>query len=135
MRAAPTREDLANFMDTMHEMAYAMREQAAATHQMMDQLDKWLEAGHGGNLHGLGNPHGLGADLDYLKFAEFRKANLPNFRGVFDPDKANEWVKAMEKVFSILDCTDHQKVTFATYMLEADAEFWWNGVRRLLEES
>ena len=61
--------------------------------------------------------------------------NLPSFLGPYDPDKADEWIKAMEKVFSVLDCSDHQKVTFATYMLEADAEFWWNSVRRVLEES
>ena len=41
----------------------------------------------------------------------------------------------MEKVFSILACTNHQKVAFATYMFEADAKFWWNSVKRLLEES
>ena len=74
-------------------------------------------------------------ELEYLKFTEFRKVNLPSFRGVFDPDKANEWIKAMEKVFSVLDYTDHQKAAFAAYMLEADTEFWWNGVRWLLEES
>ena len=62
-------------------------------------------------------------DLEYLKFAEFRKANQPSFKGVFDLDKADEWNKAMEKVFSVLDCTDHQKVAFATYMLEADTGF------------
>ncbi|XP_027343014.1 uncharacterized protein LOC113855579 [Abrus precatorius] len=49
-------------------------------------------------------------DLEYLKFAEFRKANPPNFRGAFDPDKADEWIKAMEKVFYVLDYTDRQKV-------------------------
>ena len=41
----------------------------------------------------------------------------------------------MEKVFSVLACTDYQKVAFATYMLEADAEFWWNGMQQLLEDS
>ena len=41
----------------------------------------------------------------------------------------------MEKVFFVLDCIDHQKVAFATYMLEADAKFWWNIVKRLLEGS
>ena len=41
----------------------------------------------------------------------------------------------MEKVFSILAYTNHQKVAFATYMLEADAEFQWNAVKRLLEGS
>ena len=84
---------------------------------MMDQLGRRPEAGHGGN------PHGPGVDLDYLKFAEFRKLNPPSFRGVFDPDKADEWIKAVEKIFAILDCTDHQKVNFTTFMLEANAEF------------
>ena len=128
-QAVPTPEGPSEFMDTLREMAYAMREQAAAAHQMMDQLGRQPGAGHGANQNG------LGVDLEYLKFTEFRKANPPSFRGAFHPDKVNEWVKTMEKVFSVLDCTDHQKVAFATYMLEADAEFWWNGVKRLLEES
>ena len=106
-----------------------MREQAVAATQMMGQLGRQPKVGPGANHNG------PGVDLEYLKFVEFRKANPPNFRGAFNPDKADEWVKAMEKVFSFLDCTDRQKVTFATYMLEADAEFWWNGVRRLLEGS
>ena len=91
--------------------------QAAAAHQMMDQLRRRPKAGHEGN------PNGPGMDLEYLKFAEFRKVNSPSFRGAFDLDKADEWVKAMEKVFSVLNCMDHQKVALATYMLEADAEF------------
>ena len=65
-------------------MAHAMREQVAAAHKMMDQLGRQPEASHGGN------PHSLGADLDYLKFAEFRKANPPSFRGAYNPDKADE---------------------------------------------
>ena len=96
---------------------------------MMDQSGRRPKADHGGN------PHGLGADLDYLKFAKFRKANPPSFREAYNLDKADEWIKAMEKIFSVLDCSDHQKVSFATYMLKADAEFWWNSVRRLYEES
>ena len=73
--------------------------------------------------------------MEYLKFIEFRKANSPSFRGAFDPDKAEEWIKAMEKVFSILAYIDYQMVAFATYMLEADVEFRWNGIKRLLEDS
>ena len=128
-RTIPTPEDPADFMDTLREMAYAIREQAAVAHQMMDQLGRQLRASHGGN------PNGPGLDLEYLKFAKFQKAKLASFRGAFHPNKANEWVKVMEKVFSILDCTNHHKVAFATYMLEVDAKFWWNGVKRLLEES
>ena len=33
----------------------------------------------------------------------------------------------------MLACTEEQKVAFATYILEADAEFWWVGTKRLLE--
>ena len=64
-------------------------------------------------------PNGHEVDLEYLTFGEFQKANPPSFRGAFNPDKAEEWIKAMEKVFSILACTNYQRATFATYMLEA----------------
>ena len=76
-QTAPTPEDLADFMDTLWEMAYAMREQAAAAHQMMDQLGRQLGAGHGGN------PNGLGVDLEYLKFAKFQKVNPPVLKELF----------------------------------------------------
>ena len=97
----PTHEEPTKFMDTIREMTYAIREQVATVHQMMDQLGRQPEAGLERN------PNGPRVDLEYLKFAKFRKANPPSFSGVFQPDKADEWIKAMEKVFSILDCTDH----------------------------
>ena len=64
-----------------------------------------------------------------------RKLSHPVFRGAFNPNKAEEWVKAIEKIFSVLACTEYQKVAFATYMLEVNAEFWWTRARRLLEGS
>ena len=116
-------------MDMLREMAYAMREQVATAHQMMDQLGRQPEGDHGGN------PNGPEVDLEYLKFAEFRKVNPPSFRGAFDPDKVEEWIKIMENVFSVLACADYRNVAFATYILEVDAEFWWNGMKWLLEDS
>ena len=35
-----SQEEFTEFMDTMQEMAYAMLEQAAVAHQMMDQLGR-----------------------------------------------------------------------------------------------
>ena len=104
-------------MGMLREMAYAMREQATAAHQMMDQLGSKPDVSQGGNLNG------LEVDLEYLKFAEFWKANPPSFRGAFDPNNADERIKAIEKVFSVFAYTDNQKVAFAAYMMEADAEF------------
>ena len=62
---------------------------------MMDQLGRQPEEGHERNLNG------LEVDLRYLKFAKFKKANLPSFKGAFNPNKAEEWIKAMEKVFLV----------------------------------
>ena len=39
-RTMPAQEEPNEFMDTMQEIAYAMREQATAVHQMMDQLGR-----------------------------------------------------------------------------------------------
>ena len=39
----PAQEESTKFMDKMREMAYAMREQAAAATQMMGQLGRQLE--------------------------------------------------------------------------------------------
>ena len=36
----PAQEDPTDFMDTMREMAYAIREQSAAAQQMIDQLGR-----------------------------------------------------------------------------------------------
>ena len=65
-------------------MAYAMREQATAAYQMMEQMGRQPEESQGGN------PNRAEINLEYLKFAEFRKANLLSFRGAFNLDKAEE---------------------------------------------
>ena len=80
-----------------------------------------------------GHNDGAEIDLEYLKFAKFRKANPPSFRGAYNPDRPDEWIKAIEKIFMVLAYTKESKGAFATYMLEADAEFWWVGTKRLLE--
>ncbi|XP_043694199.1 uncharacterized protein LOC122644895 [Telopea speciosissima] len=39
----------------------------------------------------------------------------------------------MEKIFRVLECTDHQKVTCATFMLQGEANMWWKTFRKILE--
>ena len=84
LQAGPAPEDPTDFIGTLWEMTYTMREQVVTTHQMMDQLGRQPKNGHGGNHNG------LEVDLEYLKFVEFRKANPPSFKGAFNPDKAKE---------------------------------------------
>ena len=68
-----------------------------------------------------------------MRFAKFHKVNLPSIRGTYDPNAAGAWIKEMEKIFSILTYTKEQKISFFAFILKVDAEFWWNGIRNLME--
>ena len=46
---------------------------------------------------------------------------------------AEQWIRQIEKIFEVQDCTTDQRVALATYMLEGEAELWWKGARGLLE--
>ncbi|KAK7350011.1 hypothetical protein VNO77_08020 [Canavalia gladiata] len=93
---------------------------------MIDRMDRQSENHEGTANTSVANP-------DRVKFTEFRKMNLPSFKGTLNHDKADDWIKAIEKVFGIIECDEEKKETYVAYMLEADAEFWWMGARRLLE--
>nr|XP_025652087.1 uncharacterized protein LOC112748095 [Arachis hypogaea] len=110
----------------MKEMAKAMKEQAHATTLMAQQLST-------GDRDP--NTPRLEEGQTRTTFADFKKIGPPEFRGALDPDKAEEWLTEMEKVFTIFPCTKVQQVNYATFMLKADAEFWWEGARRLLEDA
>jgi hypothetical protein len=43
----------------------------------------------------------------------------------YDPEGAQKWLEAMEKIFDAMRCSETQKVTLATYMLHEDASYWW----------
>ncbi|XP_050895188.1 uncharacterized protein LOC127101788 [Lathyrus oleraceus] len=48
---------------------------------------------------------------------------------------AQEWLKAIEKIFRVMNCSNAQKVQFDTYMLEKEAEDWWhNTIQRFNED-
>ena len=106
-----------------------MREQSTAAHHMMEQMERRSKE----NLDG--HNGGVEIDLEYLKFAEFWKVNMPSFRGTYNLDQADGWIKAIKKVFTMLPYTEQRKVAFATYILEVDAKFWRTSTKRLLESA
>ena len=55
----------------------------------------------------------------------FQAMNPPRFNGTLDPDLAEHWVKEIERVFRVMQCTDQEKVLLATFQLEKDARAWW----------
>ena len=57
--------------------------------------------------------------------AAFMKEKPPSFQGGADPEAAASWVQELEKIFAFLECTDAEKVRFATYLLKEGAYRWW----------
>ena len=72
---------------------------------------------------------------EFRALEKFQRNNPPIFEGEHEPDKAQAWLKAIEKIFRVMNCTDAQKVQFGTHKLEKEAEDWWNNtVQRFDEE-
>ncbi|XP_061336378.1 uncharacterized protein LOC133283530 [Gastrolobium bilobum] len=63
----------------------------------------------------------------------FRKHKPPSFDGSYDPIAAARWIQTLDKIFRVMQCTDPQKLMFATYMLERDAHEWWMNISQVYE--
>ncbi|XP_058784046.1 uncharacterized protein LOC131658809 [Vicia villosa] len=50
-----------------------------------------------------------GDDDEYRALGKFQKNNPPTFEGEHEPDKAQAWLKAIEKIFRVMNCTDAQR--------------------------
>ena len=61
---------------------------------------------------------------EFRNLGRFLKNNPPTFKGRYDPDGAQIWLKEIEKIFRVMTCTEAQKVQFGTHMLSEEAENW-----------
>ncbi|KAF1870766.1 hypothetical protein Lal_00002665 [Lupinus albus] len=64
---------------------------------------------------------------------EFCKRNPCQFHEGFAPDAALEWIQGIEQIFRAMNCSETQKLAFATYLLGTEAENWWEFTRRQME--
>lgn len=64
----------------------------------------------------------------------FLKGKPTQFGGDFNPKGAEKWLQEIENIFSFTYCREKRRVGYATFMLTGDAEAWWRGKHRLLEE-
>ena len=63
----------------------------------------------------------------------FRRLRPPTFYGTTDPMVAESWIMQLEKTFSVLCCTDEQRVQWATFVMEGPAKHWWRAAQRQRE--
>ncbi|XP_058784805.1 uncharacterized protein LOC131659664 [Vicia villosa] len=65
--------------------------------------------------------------------ATFQRENPPVFKGTRDLDGVLTWLKEIERIFRVIDCTPDQKVRYETHMLVVEADVWCLETRQRLE--
>ncbi|CAN6240158.1 unnamed protein product [Urochloa humidicola] len=60
------------------------------------------------------------------KHQEFMSHRPPTFSHSADPLDADDWLKTVEKMLSIAQCNDREKVLYASGRLEGTAGDWWD---------
>jgi hypothetical protein len=60
------------------------------------------------------------------KHQEFMSHKPPTFFSSQDPLHADDWLKSVEKMLNIAQCTDREKVLYASGHLTSPAANWWD---------
>ncbi|KAF5459719.1 hypothetical protein F2P56_019641, partial [Juglans regia] len=66
-------------------------------------------------------------------FEQFNRTHPPTFDGRVDSNATEDWIQDIEEIFSVLECTDQQKVRFAAFKLIGEAKRWWNSEKAIRE--
>ena len=77
----------------------------------------------------LANQGGGAGAAAYQGIDRFQRNDPPSFKGGYDPEGAEEWVREIEKIFDVIACEEDQKVRFAAYVLIEEAGHWWENTR------
>nr|XP_004515606.1 uncharacterized protein LOC101495319 [Cicer arietinum] len=64
---------------------------------------------------------------------DFRRHDPPKFHGDVDLEKADKWLREVEKIFEVIRFPPEVKVNYATYLLLSDAEYWWRSTKLMME--
>jgi hypothetical protein len=60
------------------------------------------------------------------KHQEFMSHKLPTFASSPDPLHADYWLKLVDKMLNIAQCSDREKVLYASGRLTGPAADWWD---------
>ena len=76
---------------------------------------------------------GAGANGEVMMLETFLRNHPPTFKGRYDPDGAQMWLKEVERTFRVMQCSEVQMVCFGTHMLAEEANDWWVSTQPILE--
>ena len=60
------------------------------------------------------------------RMSEFLRIRPPTFSSSVEPMDADDWLRAIGKKLDILQCTDRERVLFASHQLNGPASEWWD---------
>jgi len=81
----------------------------------------------------VGQQHNASGNDGVRMLETFLRNHPPTFKGRYDPDGAQTWLKEVERIFRVMQCTDIQMMRFGTHMLADEADDWWVSIRPVLE--
>jgi len=60
------------------------------------------------------------------KLSKFLRVRPPTISSTTNPVEANDWLHVVNKKLDLIQCTDEEKVAFATHQLHGPASEWWD---------
>ena len=96
---------------------------AEAIHRMVDAMQTPVAA----------QPRAAIAPVRVPTVEDFLRHKPAEFTSKASPDEAEAWLDKCEKIFTVMSCVDEQKLLFATYLLNGDAEYWWAGMQQQMQ--
>ena len=67
-------------------------------------------------------------------FDDFKRLGPPYFSSTPNPTKVDAWILKIEKLFEVIDCSEEQKASYATFVLDKEVDHWWRIAKRLLKD-
>ena len=63
------------------------------------------------------NPPNADENAGSRSLETFQRENPPTFQGKYDPEGALAWLKEIERIFRVMDCTPVQRIRYGTRKL------------------
>lgn len=69
------------------------------------------------------------AQKDGCSYKSFLNCKPTEFHGDIDPVIVTNWLKEIEDIFDISECSHRQRVKYASHLLKGEARNWWNMIK------
>ena len=86
---------------------------------------------HNGEAHPLAQVPGNGNEnRQMVVLREFLRQHPPTFQGSSNPLDADKWIRRVKKICDGMGVANDLRVGLAIYLLEGEADHWWESVKR-----